>query len=61
MLALVLLELLPALVMAAFLVLLFRAAVGLSGYRRRVSVTTIGFMEVGFGVLTVLSVAFGSL
>jgi hypothetical protein len=41
--------------------LLFRAAVGLSGYRRRVPVTTIGFMEVGFGVLTVLSVAFGSL
>ncbi len=61
MLALVLLELLPVLVMAAFLVLLFRAAVGLSGFRRRVRVTTIGFMEVGFGVLTVLSVAFGSL
>ena len=52
-------RMLPGLVVAAFVVLLVRAALGLSDFRRRVPVNTIGFMEVGFGLLTILSVAVG--
>lgn len=51
--------LLPALVLAAFVVLLGRAALGLSPKRRRVRVNTIGFMEIGFGLLTILTVVLG--
>jgi hypothetical protein len=52
-------QLLPALVLAPFLILLVRAGVGLSPVRRRVRVNTIGFMEIGFGLLTILSVVIG--
>ena len=51
--------LLPALVLVAFVVLLGRAALGLSPKRWRVRVNTIGFMEIGFGLLTILTVVFG--
>jgi hypothetical protein len=51
--------LLPGLVLVAFVVLLVRAAVGLSPLRWRVRVTTIGFMEIGFGLLTILTVVIG--
>jgi len=51
--------LLPALVLVAFVVLLGRAALGLSPKRWRVRVSTIGFMEIGFGLLTILTVVFG--
>jgi hypothetical protein len=50
---------LPMIAAAAFVLLLARAAIGLSRYRRPVPVKTIGFMEVGFGVLTILTVAVG--
>ncbi len=43
----------------ALLLLLARAAVGLSRYRRLRSTQAIGFSELGFGVLTVLLVALG--
>ena len=52
-------QLLPALVLVPFLILLVRAGVGLSPVRRRVRVNTIGFMEIGFGLLTILSVVIG--
>lgn len=50
---------LPLLAVAAFAVLLVRAIVGLSRFRRKVRVNTIGFTEVGYGVLTVLAVGMG--
>ncbi len=57
--ALAFFHVLPLLAVAAFLVLLVRAVVGLSRLRRKVRVNTIGFMEVGYGLLTVLAVAVG--
>jgi hypothetical protein len=59
-LALVSVQLLPALVVAAFLLLILRAGVGLSGLRRRARPSTIGLTEIGFGALTILTVAIGS-
>jgi hypothetical protein len=57
--ALVAAQLLPGLVVVAFLILLARAAVGLSTLRARARASTIGFIEVGFGALTILSVVIG--
>jgi hypothetical protein len=58
-LGLILASWLPLVAAAAFALLLLRAAIGLSRYRRPVPVKTIGFMEIGFGVLTILTVAVG--
>jgi hypothetical protein len=58
--ALVRLELLWAPVAAVFVLLLLRATLGLSRFRRPVSVKAIGYSEIGWGLLTVLSVAAGS-
>ncbi len=49
----------PWLALVALLVLLARAAYGLSPYRQRVSAQTIGFLEIGYGLLTVLLTAAG--
>lgn len=51
--------LLPRIASLAFVLLLVRAAWGLSDYRRPVSIKTIGFSEMGWGLLTVLTVAAG--
>lgn len=53
------LGLLPILPIVAFTLLLIRAAVGLSKYRRPVHIKIIGFTEIGLGLLTVLSVVVG--
>ena len=53
------LRFLPVLPIAAFLLLLGRAMVGLSQYRRPVSIKVVGFTEMGLGLLLVLSVALG--
>jgi len=58
--ALVRLELLWAPVAGVFLLLLLRATLGLSRFRRPVSVKAIGYSELGWGVLTVLAVAAGA-
>jgi hypothetical protein len=58
--ALIRAQLLPALVLAAFLALLARAGLGLSPLRTPVRARTLGFIELGFGALTILSVAVGS-
>jgi hypothetical protein len=52
-------RLVPALALAPSVVLAARAALGLAPNRRRVSIKTIGFLEVGFGVFTVLALAAG--
>lgn len=57
--ALVWIQQLPALTLAAFLALALRAVVCLSENRQALSVKTIGFIEVGLGALTVLLVAVG--
>ena len=44
----------PILAVVALVILLARALHGLSPWRRRVRVQTIGFLELGFGALTVL-------
>ncbi|MCD4685345.1 MAG: YwiC-like family protein [Anaerolineae bacterium] len=49
----------PLLALAAIVILLARAAYGLSPYRGRVRVSTIGFLELFYGLLTVLLVAIG--
>jgi hypothetical protein len=54
------LGLLPLLTLIPFLLLLGRAVVGLSKYRRPVSIKTVGFTEMGLGLVTVLSVAIGT-
>jgi hypothetical protein len=59
--ALIRLQLLPALVVAAFLALLARAALGLSRFRTPARARTLGFIELGFGALTILTVVVGSL
>jgi hypothetical protein len=51
--------LLPWLAALPFVVLLGRAVIGLSVYRRSVTVKRIGFAELGYGILTVLAVAVG--
>jgi hypothetical protein len=58
-LALVLIGLAPVLALVAMLILLLRALYGLSPYRRRVRTQTIGFLEIGYGLLTVLLSAVG--
>lgn len=50
---------LPALALAALLLLLLRAALGLSRYRRTLRAQVIGFSEIGLGALTVLLVVLG--
>jgi hypothetical protein len=57
--ALALLGWAPWLGAIAFAVLLARAAHGLSPWHRRVRPQAVGFMELGFGVLTALSLAIG--
>ncbi len=47
------------LTLAMFIVLFFRAAIGLSPFRRKVKAMKIGVWEVIYGVLTVLSVIIG--
>ncbi|MCB0210393.1 MAG: YwiC-like family protein [Anaerolineae bacterium] len=53
------LNLLPRLILAVFALLLARAIGGLSRYRRPVPVKVIGITELGWGLLTVLAVAWG--
>lgn len=50
---------LPATAVFALLILLVRAALGLSRLRRSVSTKTLGFIETGFGLLTAVLVAAG--
>jgi hypothetical protein len=57
--ALVWLEWLPWTAVAAMLILLARAAWGLSDHRWRTSVKGLGFLEMGFGFLTVFLIAVG--
>lgn len=52
-------QLLPATAVLAAAVLLARAIWGLSAYRWRSSVKALGFLETGFGLLSVLLVALG--
>ena len=49
----------PRLSLLALVILLVRAAHGLSPYRQRVRVQTIGFLEIGYGLMTVLLTALG--
>lgn len=49
----------PWLALAAMLVLTARAVYGLSPYRQRVRVQAIGFLEIFYGLLTVVLVALG--
>jgi YwiC-like protein len=49
----------PALALAAFAVLLARAAHGLSGWHRRVRPQTVGFTELGYGALFAALLAVG--
>ncbi len=49
----------PWLSLLALVILLVRAAHGLSPYRKRVRVQTIGFLEMGYGLMTVLLTALG--
>jgi hypothetical protein len=49
----------PWLAVAAFLVLLARAALGLSARRSRVRPQVVGFQEMGYGLATVLALALG--
>lgn len=58
-LALALLDLAPALAVGAMVVLLARAASGLSPYRRPAKARTIGILEIGYGAMTVFAVAIG--
>lgn len=57
--ALVWWALLPATAVLAMLILFLRALVGLSDYRRNLSTKTLGFVEIGFGLLTAFLVALG--
>ncbi len=58
-LALVLLDFAPLLVLLALLILFARALYGLSPYRRRVRTQTIGFLEIAYGLLIVIASALG--
>jgi hypothetical protein len=57
--ALVGVGLLPWTAVAAVVILLARAVWGLSRYRWRSSVKALGFLETGFGLLSVVMVALG--
>jgi hypothetical protein len=52
-------SLIPALGLAAIIILFGRALWGLSAYRWRTSVKGLGFLETGFGLLSVILVAIG--
>jgi hypothetical protein len=56
---LVALQLAPPTAVLAFLLLLLRAAIGLSPYRRDFTAMTLGWIETGTGLFTVLLIAFG--
>ncbi|MBI5961435.1 MAG: YwiC-like family protein [Chloroflexi bacterium] len=58
-LALVLAGLIPWLAILAILILFCRAIYGLSPYRRRVRTQTLGFLEMGYGLLVVLATLAG--
>jgi hypothetical protein len=58
-LALIVSDLAPILSFVALLILAARAVVGLSPYRRRVRTQTIGFLEIGYGLITVILTAAG--
>ena len=49
----------PKLVVGAFVVLLIRAAIGLSPWRRKLRAMQIGILEIVFGAVTLLSVIIG--
>jgi hypothetical protein len=49
----------PPTAVFAFLILLLRAAIGLSPYRRSITPMTLGWIETAFGLFTVLIVALG--
>jgi hypothetical protein len=59
MLLLAALDRVPMLVIAALTLLFFRAMVGLSPYRRRVRIQTIGFLEMAYGLIVVLAAVMG--
>lgn len=52
-------NLLPETAVIAMIILLSRALIGLSRYRRNWSTKTLGFVEIGLGLMTVLLVALG--
>lgn len=52
-------SLLPATALYAFVVLWLRAVGGLSRFRRTITATTLGFIEMGLGALTVGCIAIG--
>ena len=52
-------ELLPETAVFAMLILLGRALLGLSKYRRSITTKALGFLEMGFGFLTAVLVAIG--
>ncbi len=56
---LVILGLVPSTAVLAFLLLLLRAAIGLSPYRRDLPTMTLGWIETGTGLMTVLIIAVG--
>jgi hypothetical protein len=56
---LVILRLSPPTAVLAFLILLLRAAIGLSPYRRDYPPMTLGWIETGIGLMTVLIIAVG--
>jgi hypothetical protein len=56
---LVILNLVPQTAVLAFLILLLRAAIGLSPYRRDFPPMTLGWIETGVGLMTVLIIAVG--
>jgi hypothetical protein len=58
-LVLILARLAPVLPLLAMVILLARALYGLSPYRRRVQTRTIGFLEIGYGLLVVVLTAAG--
>lgn len=50
---------LPVLSLLPFAVLLLRSIIGLSRFRRPINIKTIGFIEIGLGILTVSCIALG--
>ncbi len=58
-LALILAGLAPVLPLLAVVILLLRALYGLSPYRRRVATRTLGFLEIGYGLMVVVFTAAG--
>ena len=52
---------LPWLTLLPFAILILRAVIGLSAFRRPLKIKTIGFIEIGLGVFTVISIYLGFL